>query len=122
MSKQAMDPESFLVPLTDGISENLVHFTVQQQDSSINVLEYSKEAAQQETIHPLVSHLFFQKISINTADQDILATLPNIGPVLAERIIDKRKSLGGFKELEDLLLVKGIGEKKFAKIGKLIVL
>ena len=56
-----------------------------------------------------------EKININTADQEELETLPGIGPVLAQRIIEFRDEFGLFREVEDLLLVKGIGEKRSSK-------
>jgi competence ComEA-like helix-hairpin-helix protein len=55
-------------------------------------------------------------IDINVADSLDIQKLPGIGPVLAGRIIACRDSLGGFKSPGDLLKVKGIGEKKLAKI------
>jgi len=61
-------------------------------------------------------------IKINKATKAELMALPGIGEVLADRIIQKRNELGGFKKPEDLLLVKGIGEKKLEKIRGLIVL
>mgnify|MGYP001127085184 CR=1 FL=1 len=61
-------------------------------------------------------------IKINKATRAELMALPGIGEVLADRIIEKRKELGGFKKPEDLLLVKGIGKKKLEKIRGLITL
>jgi competence ComEA-like helix-hairpin-helix protein len=58
----------------------------------------------------------FEKININNAGINEIVRLPGIGPVLAERIIAYRDSAGPFSEAEDLLKVKGIGEKKLAKI------
>ncbi len=55
-------------------------------------------------------------ISINSADVAALKRLPGIGPVLADRIIRFRETNGQFLEEEDLLMVKGIGEKKFNRI------
>ncbi|MBI5892688.1 MAG: helix-hairpin-helix domain-containing protein [Deltaproteobacteria bacterium] len=60
------------------------------------------------------------KIDINTATQLDFESLPGIGPKLAQRIIEKRKELGGFKSIDDLKKVKGIGEKKFGRIKNLI--
>ena len=51
-------------------------------------------------------------IGINTAEARNLAALPGIGNKLAERIIDYRKNSGGFKSLDELRSVEGIGDKK----------
>jgi len=56
------------------------------------------------------------KVNINTATQAELETLPRIGPKVAQRIIDYRSQNGAFKKVEDLMKVKGIGEKIFAQI------
>jgi comEA protein len=57
-----------------------------------------------------------ERININKAGVEDIQRLPGIGPVLAERIIAYRDSAGFFTESEDLLNVKGIGEKKLAKM------
>ncbi len=60
------------------------------------------------------------KININTATQAELESLPRIGPKVAQRIIDYRAQNGNFKRVEDIMKVKGIGEKIFAQIKDLI--
>jgi len=55
-------------------------------------------------------------ININTASGKELEKLPNIGPVIAGRIIDYRKTKGSFKSVDALVNVKGIGKKTMAKI------
>jgi competence ComEA-like helix-hairpin-helix protein len=60
-------------------------------------------------------------INLNTATVDTLDNLPGIGPTLAERIIAYRKQIGRFKSVEQLKNVKGIGDKKFADIKKLVI-
>ncbi len=61
-------------------------------------------------------------IEINNAGFEALTLLPGIGPVIAERILTRRKNEGPFERAEDLLSVRGIGVKKFEKIEKFIVL
>lgn len=55
-------------------------------------------------------------VNINEADVDELMTLPNIGEVLAKRIIIYRQEYGPFESVEELLDIEGIGEKKLANI------
>lgn len=54
-----------------------------------------------------------QKVNINTADKELLMTLKGIGESFAERIIAYRNEHGAFKIPEDIMLVDGIGRKKF---------
>jgi competence protein ComEA len=61
-------------------------------------------------------------VNINTADAGQLVNLPQIGAKMAQRILDYRKSSGGFKRVQDLMKVKGIGEKVFAKLQPLITI
>lgn len=56
------------------------------------------------------------KINLNTAGISDLVLLPGIGEITAERIIELREKIGGFKKTEQLKDVKGIGDKKFEKI------
>jgi comEA protein len=55
-------------------------------------------------------------VDINTATAEELTALPGVGSVMAERIVKFREEHGDFKRTEDLLKVKGIGEKSFQKI------
>ena len=56
------------------------------------------------------------KVNINDATTEELATLPGIGKTYADRIVAYRKKNGPFKRIEDLLNVRGIGDKTFEKI------
>jgi comEA protein len=56
------------------------------------------------------------EIDINRASAEQLTRIPGIGKVMAERIVLFRKEHGPFKRVEDLLKIKGIGEKSFERI------
>ena len=59
-------------------------------------------------------------ININTASVSQLVTLPGIGEVLAQRIVDYREANGPFPSVAALTNVSGIGEKKLAAIIHLV--
>ena len=54
------------------------------------------------------------KIDLNRATLEQLVALPRVGPAVAQRVIEYREKSGGFKKVEDLLNVRGIGDKTFA--------
>ena len=59
-------------------------------------------------------------VNLNTATASQIATLPGIGEKAAQRIIEYREKNGGFKKIEELMNVKGIGEKSFLKLKPLV--
>lgn len=63
---------------------------------------------------------FTNLININTADEDLLATLPGIGDVLAKRIVAYREENGPFISISHLRAVEGIGAGKIEAIIDLI--
>ena len=61
-----------------------------------------------------------ERIDLNTADQEALEALPGIGPRTAERIIEYRSENGGLKKVEELMNVRGIGERTFLRLRELV--
>jgi competence protein ComEA len=57
-----------------------------------------------------------QVVNINTAPAEQLERLPGVGPKTAARIVEYRQKNGGFKKIEELMNVRGIGEKAFLKM------
>jgi competence ComEA-like helix-hairpin-helix protein len=55
-------------------------------------------------------------VDLNSASKAELTNLPRVGEKLAERIVERREELGGFRSVDDLLGVKGIGEKTLDKM------
>jgi len=89
------------VKLTDASDITTLNQTIVLKDGDILIIEGKESLA---------------KISINTADAEGLATLPGIGPAMAKRIVDYRLAHGLFQQIEDIMKVKGIKDKLFAKL------
>ena len=61
-----------------------------------------------------------ETVELNTATAAELRTLPGVGERTAERIIEYREEHGGFEKIEDLMNVRGIGERTFLRLRPLI--
>lgn len=72
------------------------------------------------SINPFQGAQISQLINLNTATAAELETLPGIGPVKAQAIMDYRQQHGAFARIEDLTKVSGIGPKTFDKLKHLI--
>jgi competence protein ComEA len=59
-------------------------------------------------------------VNLNTATLADLDTLPGVGPVLAQRILDARTAQGGFKAVSDLRKVNGIGDARYGQLKDLV--
>jgi competence protein ComEA len=59
-------------------------------------------------------------INLNTATVTQLETLPGIGARTAQAIVDHREKNGSFKKIEELMNIKGIGEKSFLKLKPMV--
>lgn len=92
---------------------------LEQQDSTASNHEYTQFhtglAAPASGSEDHASGNYFV-VNINTAGLEELQTIPRVGPVLAQKIIDYRTQNGGFKSIDELTQVKGIGKATFNKI------
>nr|WP_258036145.1 helix-hairpin-helix domain-containing protein [Streptomyces sp. SM10] len=59
-------------------------------------------------------------LSLGTATVEQLDTLPGVGPVLAQHIIDYRTEHGGYRSVDELREVNGIGDRRFADLRPLV--
>lgn len=59
-------------------------------------------------------------VNLNTATAAELQTLPGVGAATAKLILEHRQKNGGFKKIEELMTIKGIGEKSFLKLKPLV--
>lgn len=89
------------------LGKNLNHAPVQISGSNNIVTTPSSAAASSGTV---------RKVNINTATVAELMTIPGIGEVLAQRIVDYRTEHGIFASVNDLCNVRGIGEKTLESI------
>jgi len=83
-------------------------------DSHSELYDFSTNKLDSKKKYPYKLEL--KSININTANEDILTKLPGIGKSIANRIVKLRKSKGRFSRLEELIEVKGIGDKKLENI------
>ena len=61
-------------------------------------------------------------VDLNRATAEELRALPGIGPVMADRIVAHRREHGGFGRLEELMEVKGVGTRTFARLKPLLTI
>ena len=59
-------------------------------------------------------------VNLNTATAAQLEALPGVGPRAAQRIIEYRSKNGGFKKVEELMKIQGIGERSFLRLRPLV--
>ena len=59
-------------------------------------------------------------IDLNQASAVQLESLPGVGEVTAARIVEYRQENGGFKKIEELMNVRGIGERNFLRLRPLV--
>ncbi len=72
-------------------------------------LAQTLEAKKKPPVHP---------VNLNSASSAELQLVPGIGPSTADKILQMRKSYGAYKSVDDLLAIKGIGQKRLDKMRK----
>src|SRR5581483_6523498 len=78
----------------------------------------ANHSAPPSAITPVATQL--GKLNLNTATFDELDALPGIGPTLAQRILDYRKQVGGFKSVAEIKQVRGIGDTLYEELKEMI--
>ena len=99
------------------------HFII--ENSGKVCIMYSKEITEKTTpndIETAEDVSLGKGININVATKDELMVLPGIGDALSDRIIEYREKNGGFKTIDEIKNVYGIGDKTFEKIREFITL
>lgn len=85
----------------------------------LTAISFTPVAAQEQSAAPAAAPAGSRAsavVNLNTATAAQLETLPGIGPKTAARIIEHRQKVGGFKKIEELMNVRGVGEKSFLKL------
>jgi competence protein ComEA len=77
-------------------------------------------AAQEKAAKPKTSAAPATPLNLNTATAAQLEKLPGVGARTAQLIVEHRQKNGGFKKVEELMNIKGIGEKSFLKLKPLV--
>ncbi|MCX6165726.1 MAG: helix-hairpin-helix domain-containing protein [Ignavibacteriae bacterium] len=93
-------------------NDNKLTQKLQTAEDSIKT-KGKKKSKKEENLKP-------KSININTATKEILITLPGVGESTAEKIIKYRELHKGFKKIEHIMKVKGIGKKKFENMKEYI--
>lgn len=102
----ALENESFVEPpILEETSDEISSPTQTTQESEPNLAET--------TVFPL---------ELNQATKEELMLLPQVGEVTAERIIQYRQQIGGYQSLEQLMEIKGIGQKTYESISTYLYL
>ena len=108
----------FKPDFSEKIENEIAEFKSLSIDIDKSKLNYTQEnLSKSDDIKPKIS---VKSLDVNTASKNDLMTLPKIGPVTAEKIIQYRDDFGPFKSIEDLLKIKGIGQKTLDQLKPFI--
>jgi len=95
---------------------------ITDSEQRVLAIQYSGDYPEIVNLPPEVANIFFRPISVNRAGKNILSTLPGIGPVLADRIVQRRKEKGPFRSIDEILQIPGIGPGKLAQLLEYILI
>ena len=102
------------------VGRNSVSGMVVIPEVSVSQKQSADESAAPSEVNLESAPVIDGKININAASVSLLQMVPNIGPVLAQRIVDYRNDNGSYTVVEELLSVEGIGEKGLEQIREYI--
>lgn len=97
-------------------TEPAVAYDYRASDSTFAALSHAPEGAEEAQGDSIV----LRTVDLNTATKEELVGLPGIGSATAERILLYREDVGPFRNVSDLMKVRGIGRKKFEQLKHLI--
>jgi competence protein ComEA len=80
----------------------------------------SSVVAQEKAAKPKPAPAVTTPVNLNTATAADLQALPGVGVATARLIVEHREKNGGFKKIEELMNIKGIGEKSFLKLKPMV--
>jgi competence protein ComEA len=112
LNKEIITVNEVQVPLSDSASKKII-----QVDSTGFILTKPDEIDQEN-----IEHLSTNIVNINLADKKQLMSLPYIGEIKAERILQYREDFGKFKSIEELMKVSGIGTKTLEKLKPFVII
>jgi competence protein ComEA len=88
--------------------------------TAMAVGSHSAEATQQKSSRAKADAAPSTPLNLNTATVAQLEALPGVGAATAKLIVEHRQKNGGFKKVEELMNIKGIGEKSFLKLKSMV--
>ncbi len=85
---------------------------------SLMLVASAVQPEEQNVIRPQLTPFFFKPVPLNSCDINLLLSVPGIGPSLANAILKTRADIGTFRDMQDLLLVRGIGQSRMRLFSK----